>query len=401
VPRNPISREEFAKQVAAALREEGAEGEFEFDAIENRLVHASRAPFPLEEHFLEAQGQPAYLIDQLARAYAHLHLRPPTQPSTWGEARRVVFPYVRPMAFHAHRGFRALQGEVLPAVPFGTVTEHVTVCIGTPTKWKTLVADVEDLKRWDVSTEGALDAARENVERRGNPDWLKANEYPGVFRSPWKDEYGISRILFRGAFGRIPLRGDPVIIAPTWQSFLVAGSDDEQGLVNLGLLGRKIAEKDNFLIYRPLRARGDALEHWLPPKGHTAHQPLRFLQLANECGDYAEQAQVGRRFFERKEQASNIPVPQVCSLHGGAELGTIATWRDGPPCALPRVDYVALKRKSENLGVAKWADVQRAVGSELKPLNVYPPRWLARSFPADWQLAAMDLTPFEPRPGTW
>jgi hypothetical protein len=396
MPRNSITRREFAEKVIAALHTEGATGEYVFDELENALTSPDRPPFSLEENYLEAQGQASYLLEQLVRAYAHIHLHPPEVPAMWEVATKVVFPYVRPMAFHAHRGFRAAQGQKLDPVPFGLVSEHVTVCVGVPSKWKTLVATVEDLKRWGVSIDEALEQARQNVSARGNPEWQVSNEYPGVYRSPWKDEYGISRILFPSVFGRVPLRGDPVIIAPTWQGFLVAGSDDEHGLVNLGRIGKKLIENDSYLIYRPMRARGDTLEHWVPPKGHPAHGPLRFLHLINECGDYVEQAQVGKRFFERREEASNIPSPQVYSSDGGREFGTIVTWRDGPPCALPKADCVAFKRKSENLGVAKWADVQRVIGSELEPMKTYPPRWLGRTFPADWQLSSMNVVSWGP-----
>lgn len=388
---NPLTRREFADRVAAALRLEGARGPYEFDELENALTRPDRPAFALEEHYLEARSQPPHHLEQLARGYAHLHLFPPVQPATWEEAQQVVFPYVRPTAFHAHRTFRAHQGEPLAPLPCGQVTEHVTVCLGTPTKWKTLVATVDDLARWGVSIEAALDQARANVSARGLLDWQHSNEFPGVYRSPWKDEYGIARLLFPDVFKRLPLRGEPVVIAPSWQTFLVAGADDAQGLVNLGKLGMKLCERDGLLLYRPMRVRGDVLAHWLPPKDHPAHAPLRLLHLVNECGDYAEQAQVGRRFFERKEEPSNIPIPAIMSLNGGLEHATLVTWRAGPPCALPRADLVAFQRKSERLGTATWAEVQRVLGPELEPLNLYPPRWLGRQFPADWQLSSMHL----------
>jgi hypothetical protein len=393
VTRNPITRKDFASRVTAALRTEDPAADYAWDELENWLSAPERPTLRLEEHFLEAQGQAPSLLDQLAAAYAHMHVHPPQQPATWEEEKKVVFPYVRPMSFHAHLGFRILQGEKLDPVPHGIVTEHVTVCIGTPTKWRTLPASVEDLKRWGVTIGEAMEQARLNVDARGVPDWKKSNEFEGVYRSPWADEYGISRMLFRDIYRQVPLRGDPVIIVPTWKTFLVAGSDDEQGLVNLGILGAKIASAEGFLIYRPLRARGDELVHWLPPPEHRAHGPLRFLHLANDCSDYAEQATAGRRFFERREEASNIPVPQVCQV--GGELGTLVTWAEGPPCALPKADYVMLKRKFETSGVAKWADLQRVVGPELEALGIYPPRWLGRSFPSEWQLSEMDLMPVD------
>jgi len=399
MPSNPIPRKAFAAKIQEALRAEGAPGEYVFDELENTLTHPGRPAFHLETHYLEAQNQPPYQLEQLTRVYADHHLRPPTQPATWEEARKVVFPYVRPKAFHAHRAFRRLQGEDLPEVPHGVVSEHVTVCIGTPAKKVTLPASVADLARWGVTLEETLAVAHTNVERRGVPPWQESKEFPGVYRSPWRDEYGISRLLFPAMFRPLALRGDPVIIAPSWQTFLVADSASEQGLVNLGRFGRKLTQTDNFLMYRPLRARGDALEHWLPPEGHPAHGPLRFLQLMNEGADYAEQAQVGRRFFQRQERPSNIPVPQVFTLHGGAELGMLATWREGPPCALPEVDYVAFVRKSESLGMATWADVNRVLGKELEPMGTYPPRWLARTFPADWQLSSLNLVPWSPSSG--
>jgi hypothetical protein len=399
MPRNPITRREFADHVRAALRQEGATGEFEFDELENTLTQADRPPFRLEEHFLEVREQGAHLLDQLVRAYAHMYIHPPQQPESWEAAKDVIFPYVRPMAFHAHRGFRALQGEAIDLVPFGAVTEHVTVCIGTPTRWKTLAATVVDLKRWGVTLEQALEQAQLNVNKRPKLDWQASPEFPGVYRSPWKDEYGIARMLFQGAYDRVPLVGDPVVIVPTWQTFFVAGSDDKRGLESLARLGRSKLEKDGFLIFRPMRLHGGGLEHWLPPKNHPAYQGLRFLALANECGDYADQATVGRRFFERQEQASNIPLPNVCRMPGSLDFETIATWREGPPCALPKVDYVRLKTKFHERGIAKWPLFESVLGAQLERMGTYPPRWLGKTFPSDAQIAAMDVMHLDQDPG--
>jgi len=395
-----LTRRQFADKFAAALRAEGDTTAYEFDELDNAQTCLGVAPVPLEEHYLETYGQPAHFVDQLALGFAHMFLHPPVQPATWEEAKSRIFPYIRPTSFHAHQTFRSLErGETPKPVPYGAITEHVTVCVGTPTKWKTLVATVEDLACWGVTIEAALDQARDNVSAKGHPGWQHSNDYPGVYRSPWKDEFGISRLLFPDLLRQLPLRGDPVIIAPTWQTFLVAGSDDAQGLANLGIYGKKISEKDGYLIYRPMRVRDGALVHWVPPKGHPGHGPLRFLHLNNECGDYADQARVGKRYFDRREQASNIPIPQVVGLAGGVELATIVTWREGPPCALAKCDYVFFRRKFDDAGVVRWEDMMRVIGSELEPLNIYPPRWLGRRFPADWQISSMGLLPWAPGQG--
>lgn len=396
---NTITRKDFAEQVATALRREDPRAEYVYDELDNALSSPDRPTLRLEEPYLEANGLAPSLVGQFAQAHAYLHVHPPQQATTWEEAKEVVFTYVRPMSFHAVRGFQAQQGTDLDVAPYGSLTEHLTVCVGTPTKWKTLVAENRDLARWGVSFEAALDAAYGNVERRGFVEWQKSNEYPGVFRSPWDDEYGIARMLSPSWFRNLPLRGDPVVVAPSWKRFLVAGTEDEQGLVNLGLLAKKVSDSEGFLMYRPVRLHADRIEEWLPPTGHRAHNPLKFLRLMNECGDYTQQAQVGRRFFERREEASNIPAPNVCALYGGRELATIATWREGPPCALPKVDYVALKTKVQDLGIVRWADLERVVGGELEPLKLYPPRWLARKFPAPWQVSEMNPMPWGPGPG--
>lgn len=395
-PLNPVTRADFARRIQAALKALGVAQDFEWDELDNRLTQPDGPSFPLEEHFLEVQTQPVAQLDALVGAYAYMYVHPPRQPETWAEAKERVFPWVRPMAFHAYRGYQIQTGEKVDNVPYGALTPHVTVCAATPSKMKTLVVTVPDLERWGVSFEAVLEQARENIAQRGMLPWLASPEFPGMYRSPWKDEFGIGRMVFRDIYASLGLKGDPVVIAPSWQSFFVAGSDDIQGLTSLAKFAVPIAQREPFLILRPLRARGDAFEHWLPPEGHPAREPLHLLHLLNEVGDYGAQARTGRLFLERQEQASNIPVPAICGVRGAPGLHTMATWLEGPPCALPEVGFVLLKRKYSTIGYVSFDALKRVLGPALAPMNMYPQRWLGRAFPTEEQLAAMDLVPWDP-----
>jgi len=50
------------------------------------------------------------------------------------------------------------------------------------------------------------------------------------------------------------------------------------------------------------------------------------------------------------------------------------------------------------LGIASWEDVVSKLPGVLDPLPGYPLRFLASSFPEDWQLAALDLKRWGPPP---
>ena len=66
-----------------------------------------------------------------------------------------------------------------------------------------------------------------------------------------------------------------------------------------------------------------------------------------------------------------------------------ATWTETTNSLLPKTDVLLLGRIGGNLYMVEWQKVLDAVGDLMEPVDIYPPRYRVREFPADEQLAAM------------
>lgn len=199
-------------------------------------------------------------------------------------------------------------------------------------------------------------------------------------------------------FGRHPLRGRPVAVAPSPNRLLFAGSEDPDGLFHLGRLARRMAERTRaFLFLRPVRMGedGESWEDWIPPRGHAAWEVLRWAQAVHDRTDYEQQARLARQAAAGKGEVLPMP-PLVLLLAGvGAEVLTLTVWEAGGPCALPKADAILFRREGEILGYTGWDEVVAALPGALEPMPGYPTRYLAADFPEDWQVATLELRPWD------
>ena len=79
---------------------------------------------------------------------------------------------------------------------------------------------------------------------------------------------------------------------------------------------------------------------------------------------------------------------------GGGRI-QLAVWTDGRPLALPRADFVAFRRAEETLAMVPFHEVLEQLGDLIEEKPGYPPRYLTRSFPDDWQLDPLRNQPEE------
>ena len=396
VPAQPITRQQLADELKAAVRAEGYQAGAHFLEAEGSCALDNGQSINFELLYGEIAAAPpkrrADALQQAARVLVH----PPRVPETWDEAKTQVLPIVKKRIDLAADEVRRTLGQGPAPTLVADITPHLAFALGIQGSGATVTVPAEALGRWGISPEAAFRTAGRNLEERSGGNWQLGKDAPGVWVSPWRDGLDVSRLFLPRVFGRVPMRGRPVVLAPLPSFLLVAGSEDENGLLQLGLLARRTIEKENLLhILRPLRMGkdGESWEDWVPPQGHPARGPLRLLQAKDEARDYDEHAALVRKLAEGRPTP---PMPQLILLQaaGGAEVMTVTIWRAGKPTALPKADTIILVRGAEIVGACTWASVAGAPGTRLEALPGYPTRYLATDFPEEWQFGAMDLKPW-------
>jgi len=396
-----VTRDEFVAEMIEALREEGYEGAVRQIDGGGRLKLPDRGEIGIDALYTDLSQVPAARRREGLAKVASILLKTPTLPKTWAEARDQILPGVtKRISQWVQEARRGAAGTSEPEA-VAPVTEHLIFKLGITSEPGTISVPVSTLESWGVSPEEAFGQAGQNLAALSGDPWRENGEFPGVFASGWNDGLAASRLFLPRVFGRAPIRGKPVVMAPTPRTLLVAGDEDEDGLFHLARVGRRMMEKDKVVhILRTLRMGedGESWDDWLPEPTHPAYEELRFLRAIEERTDHDTQAAVLREILP-KEQLM-LPPPLEVQLSGiGAMVRTVTRWRDGPPQALPAADLIVLEQDGRVLGAAAWNDLATAMPWELEPVPGYPTRHRVTSFPNEWQIAGIDLLPWHDPPG--
>ncbi|MFO0932944.1 MAG: hypothetical protein U1E39_09570 [Planctomycetota bacterium] len=401
-PTRRPSLDEFAREVTVALREAGFEGAIDHDRAKGRLALAGDRVIDLGPlHHQLADLSATDRLRNLA-TIAGMMTHPPTLPATWAEAKDLVLPHLRTQwSFVAADTEAHAVGKAEPT-PRAPVTPHLAFELVVPFGPIRLTVTMAALERWGVAVDDAYRQGGENLRQKPAADWLGRKDAPGVYASGWADGFDASRLFLPRAFAGIPLRGRPVILAPSTERILVADAADADGLFQLARIARQMLERSKrFHFLRAVRM-GDDGETWhdfMPPRDHPAYDPLRALRGAEEVRDATQHVDLVRRLAPPGHQVMPMPALHVLSSPLGETL-TFTVWRAGKPTSLPLADAVILVNGDDVLGFAPWDALRKAAPGSLRAPQGYPPRAFAGDFPEAWQLGGLELKPWDgPLPG--
>lgn len=393
-----IDPEGFVRELVAAMHEAGVEEPYTFDTETGIFGDEQRGQIDVKQLYLSIAGHKKWQRDGVLKKVATYYAERPQMPTDWSYARpRVVLTIVPRMAEEAH----ILQHPEGPqSLPLARITPHVAFGVGFPISIGNLNVNVGNLETWGVEPEDVFQAAAANLEKRSNRPWASADKYPGVFGSQYQDGFDACRIFFPLRFMSAPLKGKPVVVLPTPNRMIFAGSDDETGLVNLARLARTYVEKkEGSLFLRPMKVGddGESWVDWLPPRTHPARAGLRWLQARQEAMNYLQGAALLRVAAKSGPITAALPELEIVESGYGADVYTTTVWDDKGPCALPKADRIVLRQKGRVLGTVRWASLVAKFPHLLKESPGYPTRFAAGHFPENWQL---QMIAFEPPDGT-
>ncbi len=398
--RRPPDRAGFARLMEKSLREAGETRPIHFDVPEFRLVVGGPQGLACylgniyEEYCRSRRRDRADALRRFAQASRQAGSLPATL-DRWESARPRLLPRLRERMYLENRRISLeLQGKPAPALPCRPLTEHLVVVLVYDLPDSMLEIGLDTLTRWDVPFDDALDAARDNLWTLSKERLLPLR--PGVWRSPWGDNYDASRLLLHDLVWQYPVKGAHVAAAPHRDTLLVTGSEDVEGLRDVLSRSLKALESP-----RPMGARAVVLEgsRWVPlrlPPGHPVYPLWRRAEILTQAADCAEQKGLLEALHQKRDDDLFVASFSATERPETREISSYAVWSEGLPTLLPRTDRVAFIRPSlpeaeQVVGLVPWDRVLAAFGPLMVPQGSYPERWRVDAFPSPQEIRALLL----------
>jgi hypothetical protein len=322
---------------------------------------------------------------------------------TWEAVRPKLLPRVRERFYHEVIALQTqlgrFPGDGRDHIPTRPITEHFTleICCDEPQAIRTISA--KGLEDWKTSFDAALAIAKENLWHRSNEEFTVVQ--PGLYVSPWQDSHDASRLFLHELIWQLKVKGDHVVVAPNRDLLLVTGSDDVEGLTQMGALADAALQEARPMSGIALRLVSNRWEPYLPPIDCPAYWPMKKAAMRGIAIVYDEQAELLNKLHEKTNQDIFVASYTVMQLAADESWYSWGVWVEEVTHALlPEVDRVHFgstdsKGRKQNLGWAQWDKVREVCGELMEPTDLYPPRYRIREFPSADQLARLQLTPME------
>jgi len=177
-------------------------------------------------------------------------------PATFAEAQANLLPQLRDLPYLDQvRLMQRIQSpKSAPMFPTRPLASELVVALAydSPRTIATLAQQVLD--DWGVSLDEALKPAQFNLRARTAQGLVLQG--PGVFVSPYQDNYDASRIVLTELISRLAVKGDPVAFVPHRDSLIVTGSEDSEGLLQACALAEPLLKENRRISGQPLVFRG-------------------------------------------------------------------------------------------------------------------------------------------------
>lgn len=387
-------KDEFARQMADAIRQAGETAKLRYDAKEFTL-HAEGEPsntFYLGHAYDEYRAAPDANRANIVRRFVRTWFAPRKGiPDDFADVRPDLLPGVRSrFAFEWTPLRLRAEGKGEIVWPHQVLAGHLGVGLVYDLPDSMMQIQQDTLDKWGVTFDEALEVARENLRAVSGHDFEQPS--PGVWLSPWRDNYDAARLVLPDLLDRFEVRGDLVAAVPNRDVLVLTGSDDEAGLAFLLSLVEEHLEKPRPLSAIPVRLDGATWLPFSPDRNSPLFERCRLLYVKSFGQNYAEQGEALKALHERTGE--DVFVASYQGIRREGQVMSYCVWSEGVDTLLPRTDEVFFFRPTsegdgELVGQCRWDRVKEVVGDRMEPCGLYPERYRVRSFPTPEQLAAM------------
>lgn len=386
-------RDDFARIVIDALRQNGTSDPIEYDSRNFKLVVGGE-PHQIhmyltnayEEYSNAARRERAGIVKHYAAGWMAMGA---DQPSA-EDALPTLLPVVRTRSYHDLFRLRSsAEGTGAKDVPIQPLASHLAVSLACdlPDTIRYVVCD--DLSRWDLSFETALDRARDNLWERSGGKF--ESPVAGFYLSPWGDSYDTSRLFLHDLIWHLDVAGDHVAAVPDRGTLIVSGSEDYAGLAMMAKICEKTQDLPRPVSSIPVILQGKQWCTYSPEQGHPEYESFKNLRIIEQGRDYAEQKSLLEAWCEKTGNDLFVAGYIATRNNKTGAYNSYCAWTEGIPTLLPFAEEVAFAAGDNLLGRAPWDHVRQVVAHLMIPTDMYPERFRVEDFPSRDQLAAIGL----------
>ncbi|QRN98422.1 hypothetical protein JRI60_05020 [Archangium violaceum] len=394
-------RDAFARRAIERLRASGETRDIQYDATGFLLRlgpkdgNSGDTVF-LSNFFDEYLASPPEQRDEVFARLTRVRTMP-ALPKTFAEARSKLMPVVRGRTFFEQLRLVVKSGPGTPVpIPWKPLSGFLGVGLAFDGPDTLQYLGPDELARWGVSFDQALDAALGNLRQRSTEKLVQLA--PGTCESPWEDNYASSRLLLEEVVRGCKVQGAPVVLAPHRDLLLITGSEDEDGLRRVASRALQAVMAPRALDGRAMRLSPEGWVTFMPERLSNAWADFRKLELFTRARDYSEQTQQLEKHFEERGEDVFVASFTPYQDERGRSI-SYAVWLKGVDALLPKAEVIffmdpALGDEAPPVGIARWDEVAKVAGKLLAPVNgLYPERYRVQGFPTEEQLARWQNDP--------
>jgi len=384
-----LSQREFAEIVRRAFEESGSPG-LEYREAEFALKFPGRdASVFLHNSYANFCSSPLSARSEVVSRLVAGFTATPDIHGDFAAARSHLMPAVRDAAYESLSQLLSGKEELDPGKKwqYRPLVDDLIVGLVYDTEHTITTVNHNKLNQWETGLDDALKIAKENLWERADPQRLTGKG--GMYWGEWRDSYDSSRMLLTEFIYRLDVDGDPVAYIPNRDALMVTGKRNTAGLrviLNAGV-------ETHFKSGHPLSPDLFLLENgvWKTyiPEDPALQEIWRSTRRNRDAADYSHQKQL----LDKLQGSDGVFVGRFMMFKSkdGVEFSA-CVWTKDVDTSMPRTEFVGLvtQVESKERVLVRGDDVMSVAGNLLEPdPRLIPPRYRARQFPSDEQMAQL------------
>jgi hypothetical protein len=326
------------------------------------------------------------MIDSFIRTW--FLISPTELPTNFEELKSGLLPNIDCRSVYEVERLQSKPGKDRPYLPLG---EYLGAGLAYDLPEFKTILNHDGLKEAGVGFDDAFRAACDNLRAKSQQGFVSCA--PGVWWSPWRDNYDASRLLLPDLIRRHPVRGTHLAMVPNRDLLLVTGSEDEAGMGVMASLAEEALGQPWALSGLTFLLDGDSWHPVGTPEGHSHHRQFQLLRYQAFAHEYSEQRQPLKDFYLAKGEDVFVGNYFAAEEPNSGQLYSYAMLTVGLDTLLPLTDRVGFAIPKAPLERGLPLDFDRmppvpltrfreVAGYCLEPLDVFPRRFRVRTFPS-------------------
>jgi hypothetical protein len=387
------ARTDFANLFLDALRSARGDGSsYRYDAerflVEVKSGDGQADLLFLANAFAEHQALPA---EERPRALRKWLTVPRPSEASLDQIKASLMPRVR---LRSAFSMASLQGELLAGgelqpTPHRVFGEHYAFAVCQDQEEMVMDLGAAEFERYGVSFDELADIALENL-RKKTPTARFVEQEPGVHVSRWRDTYDVTRVLLPEVIASLAVKGDPLAFLVEPAFLVVTGTEDVEGIALAVKVALEGMNHPRFMAHVPLRLGAGGWTPFTPGMDHPLGFDLWKLRVTGATAAYESQRGPLTELYAKRGTPVFVNRFTAMAGEGNATLVHAAWANDGTPVLLPEVEKLILGLAPKQMCLVDFAVARQVLGEKMKPVpGIFPPRYLAESFPTTGELEAM------------